>query len=643
MEQIKESVKKGKTIPGDLLGRLCQYALSTGAGFVLGGCSVNGQALPLGGSLVGAQPLGGCALGTAVGAVAGYFFRCDPAEAVEYSALTVLMLLTLLLFHGTGLTVRKWFMPMCCGAICCVLGAVRMIGSVDVTVPLWLGRALTGAIGTYAFRGALGGEKRGRVLLGAAVVLGLAGVGTHIDVGLMAAVMIACVSRELFPAAVMGMSLELSGLTPEYMTLALVLPGVFCKFLRIRRRETVALSYGVIAGTALFFLGSGQSPQYIGILAGAAGGYALSRSPLLHSSVTTSEDRSDGERLEQAAQVLEALGKALPDTEVAWHRETEKVFDAAAEQVCGKCAFFHRCWQTQSRETYEALSYASSGIMERGLAKIEDFPKSFQDRCCSIERLIFVINREMEGMLYRRRYYMHLWENRKVLEQEYDLLARFLRTSGKGRGEERRFAPKVSICSMGKDRKKVCGDRGACFMGQDNHYYVILCDGMGTGEEAARLSNHTLRLLEKLLRGGMEPVAALRLLNGNMLLRGSSTFSTVDLLKLDLYTGTAYIYKWGAVPSYWKDGDQLHIVGNPTPPPGVGLEDSSVPEQFKLSMKSGQLLVMISDGVYGEETEATIASYTATSTRELAALLVAGIKPEDDMTAIVISLGIRSS
>ena len=115
----------------------------------------------------------------------------------------------------------------------------------------------------------------------------------------------------------------------------------------------------------------------------------------------------------------------------------------------------------------------------------------------------------------------------------------------------------------------------------------------------------------------------------------------IEKLRLDLYSGMAYLYKWGAAPSYWRDGERIQAVGNATPPPGIDIAHLSVPEKCKLSMKSGQLLVMISDGAYGEETEATIAAYRGSSTKELAALLISTMEREDDMTAIVISLDPR--
>ena len=643
MDQVKELRRKRKLIHREQLQHLCQYALSAGAGFVLSGCSVGGKCLPLGASLVAAQPLGGCSMGSAIGATIGYFLRCEPADAVEFSGVTVLMVLTLILFQGTGLTLRRWFMPLCCGGICAILGAVRMIGSVDVTPPLWLARTTLSALGVQVFRKALGGDRRGRVLLGGAMILGLSGFGGYIDVALGGAVLVACVSRELFPATVMGIALELSGKMPEHMTLAMVLPGVFCKCMRIRKRSTVALTFGILPTTLLYLMGQGGIAQYVGILVGAIGGYCLGRSPMLPNAVTTSEDRSGGERLEQAAQILEALGKELPAGESPCNKEAERVFDAAAAEVCCKCTFFHKCWKKQARETYSILASAAPTIMEKGVATPDDFPESFREQCYSSDRLIYAINRELEAMLYRRRYYRNLWETRRVLEQEYGLLAGFLRSGEKGERGERRFTPKISVCSVGKDRTSTCGDRWASFSGRDEQYYVILCDGMGTGEEAARLSSHAIRLLEKLLKGGMGPEGALRLLNGNMILRGSGTFSTVDLLRLDLHSGMAYLYKWGAAPSYWRDGERICSVGTPTPPPGIGAEMLSVPEKFKLSMKNRELMVMISDGAYGEETEGTIASYMGSSTKELAALLISAMSAEDDMTAIVISLSVRTA
>lgn len=627
------------------LRALCQHALSFVGGFLLAGAQLRTQALPLGACLVGAQSRVSSSLVTALGAVLGYFLRCEPADAVELSALSVLMPISLLLFRGTGLTVKKWFMPLCCSVICGVLGGVRLVGSVEIGVSVWLAKTLLAGLCTDGFRKALGGDRRARVLLGAAVVMGLTEIGGYIDLGLMGAVLIGCVSRELLPAAAVGIALDLRGPEPSVMTIAMVLPAMFCRLMAVRGRGVRAFAYGLLPVVALLFFGQLELWQILSVVPGAVGGYVLSRSPLLPKTVVTSEDTTVKLALEEAAVMLDTLGGELPRNPKPCKTEAEAVFDAAAEQVCRKCAFFHRCWQNRARETYEELSKAADRIMERGIAGEEDFSPEFRQRCCAMDRLLYTVNRELEGMLYRRRYHMQLEENRQILAQEYGLLAQYLRNVGSRRRErgERRFSPRVSICSLSKEQKEVCGDRGACFMGPGSNYFVILCDGMGTGAEAAQLSSHAIRLLEKLLKGGLEPQAALKLLNGNMLLRGSSAFSTIDLLQLDLHSGMAYLFKWGAAPSYWRDGQQIKKIGTATPPPGVGVGEDHLPEQFKLSLRRGEMLVLISDGAYGEETEAAISAYRNSSPQELAALLIGRMKAEDDMTAIVVSLRLRGS
>lgn len=643
MEQAQMIRKKSKKFWKKGSEGLCHYALSGLAGFVLGGGTFQGHALPLGACLVAAQPPGGRALGAVIGSVAGYFFRCDPAEAVEYTAVSLLVLMTMYLFQGTTLPGHGWFMPLCCGFIYLTMGGVRLLGSVEVGILPWIAKGVLSILGTVIFRKAIGGHRKNRVIFGGALVFCLAGVGRYVDIGLCGALAVASVTGELLPGAVMGMALDIGSGDTFYHTFLTVLPGVICKLLRVKRRETAALLYGIVPVITLAAMGEGQVPRLLGVAFGSVIGYVLSRSPILTPEVTTSEEEDTRNISEQVAAILDALGGELPNPCQLQGGETERIFDAVGERVCRSCSLFHRCWEKGSRDTYEALSAAAPRILKRGIAREEDFSQDFRERCCCFQSLLLAVNGELEGMLYRRRYYAELRENRRILEREYRLLAHFLRKAGKNDmpEKERRFIPLVSICSAKKSRERVSGDRGVCFMAPDNSYYVILCDGMGTGKEAARLSGYAVRLLEKLLKIGLSPEAAMALLNGNMILRGSGTFSTVDLLRLDLYTGMGHIYKWGAAPSLWREGERVRKIGTPTLPPGVGIGGDELPEKFELPMAQGQLLVMISDGAYCVETEAIVGAYRASSPRDLAALLVGNMEADDDMTAIVVSLGVR--
>ena len=82
----------------------------------------------------------------------------------------------------------------------------------------------------------------------------------------------------------------------------------------------------------------------------------------------------------------------------------------------------------------------------------------------------------------------------------------------------------------------------------------MLCDGMGTGSDAAQESTTAVDTLTDLIQSGMQPDHAMEFLNGMYILRDTGCFSTMDILELSLITGQGTLYKWGAAPSYVKSG-----------------------------------------------------------------------------------------
>ena len=199
----------------------------------------------------------------------------------------------------------------------------------------------------------------------------------------------------------------------------------------------------------------------------------------------------------------------------------------------------------------------------------------------------------------------------------------------------------AGIAARKKDGETVSGDAGTYFKREDGTLYVLLCDGMGTGEPAAGLSADCVHLLGDLLRAGVAPLDALRILNGTYLLRGDGCFSTVDLLHIDLTSGEAELLKWGAAPSYLRCGDTVKKLGTASLPPGVGVGGDHAPERYRLSLRGGEMLVLVSDGA--GDAESAVAGFAGDSPRELAALLIAGLPAEDDMTAVAVALAPRAS
>ena len=128
-----------------------------------------------------------------------------------------------------------------------------------------------------------------------------------------------------------------------------------------------------------------------------------------------------------------------------------------------------------------------------------------------------------------------------------------------------RYRVELGIASAGRFGLLASGDRGAHFPGPGLRYYVLLCDGMGTGPGAAQESESALRILTGLLQAGMPASEALGTLNDLYVLRETGGFSTADLLELHLDTGRAGLYKWGAAPSYLKHRRSAKKMGTAAP------------------------------------------------------------------------------
>ncbi len=162
-----------------------------------------------------------------------------------------------------------------------------------------------------------------------------------------------------------------------------------------------------------------------------------------------------------------------------------------------------------------------------------------------------------------------------------------------------RFRVECARTGISKRGEELCGDTVSLFGGEDGFFHALISDGMGSGKEAAASSKLTVTFLEKLMTVGAERGAALSLLNNFLSERDGECFATVDMFSADLYTGEAVIVKAGAAPSFILRGRSCKRVQSATVPAGIIGEMQ--PEQLTFSLKDGDTVVMISDGLAGED------------------------------------------
>ena len=209
----------------------------------------------------------------------------------------------------------------------------------------------------------------------------------------------------------------------------------------------------------------------------------------------------------------------------------------------------------------------------------------------------------------------------------------------------------AGVAARKKDGQTVSGDTGAWFKHDDGALYVLLCDGMGSGRLAQRESTLAVRLLEQFLRAGVRPENALRTLSSALALRGEDEigFTTIDLLRVDLFTGEGDIYKYGAAPSYVKKGTAVSRVTGCALPAGLAGGEGGAPDVTHLKLEAGDCVLLISDGVTGGQPDQWVrdklSAFDGQSPRELAQELIDESEQQagaaDDRTALVLRLSKR--
>ena len=309
-------------------------------------------------------------------------------------------------------------------------------------------------------------------------------------------------------------------------------------------------------------------------------------------------------QLEQSAAAFRDLYDSFfRGTATAPPENPSVIFDRSAEQVCRECVLCSNCWQENYNTTYNAFNDACPAMLRRGQALAQDFPLHFTARCVHLQSFLAAVNTELRAYLLRRQYHHRLSEARRHAQDQYAQLGDLLSSSA---GAVEAMAPAVPLgyrigsALRPRQGSNVCGDQLSVFE-VGSTLYLLVSDGMGSGEAAHREAAMTVRLLQQFLKAGIEPAPALKTLNAALALRGETGggFTTIDLLALQRSTGSATLYKYGAAPSYLKRSGSVSRFTASALPAGLQSE-SQPPPCTRLSLPGGSFFVMVSDGIADE-------------------------------------------
>ena len=611
--------------------RAAVLGLWFGGGCLLAAAAVEGRFQPLALGLLCAGTGGWNAVAAALGAALGYLWFWGRGAAQAMFWLGAGLAVNLMLGDAGISRRQKLLLPACAAVIVAGGGVLWLFRWGDETpIPTYLTRVALALCATAIFRAFL--ERRGSWadwLAQSLLVLALSQIVVlGVNLGFAAAGYFAA-QGALASAALAGLGLDLAHPAGVGMTGAMCLS--FClRLIPGRPRWLDALAPALAYVPVMALSGRFDLSPVPGLLLGGAVRLALPGLGRLEPRKRRGEHAVAQLRLEQMALALRYMEQSLLLTAPV-SPDRGAVLDRASRAACDFCPERRGC-RGRLEELPESL------LEQPGLGE-EDLPRG----CRKPTRLLGELRRGQEQLRRMKGDRKRLESYQCAARDQYAFLADFLQNLAEDLGSRRevrthRFTPEVAMST--RSHREENGDRCLWFAGTGSDYYILLCDGMGTGAGAARESREAAELLKRMLQAGFPAEYALRSLNSLAVLRELGGCTTVDLVRLHLDTGRGTLYKWGAASSYLLKNGQLRKIGTASPPPGLSVQTRETVD--RLSLSGGEVLILLSDGAGEDVLLRTEWTAPVPSPGGLAAALVErGAEEGDDATVAVVQL--RSS
>lgn len=208
----------------------------------------------------------------------------------------------------------------------------------------------------------------------------------------------------------------------------------------------------------------------------------------------------------------------------------------------------------------------------------------------------------------------------------------------------------LGLASSNKDNNNISGDCHSLQRIGDNKFMLAICDGMGSGEGAEKISNLTISLVENFYKANFDSETILSSVNKLVSLNNGERFSSLDIAVVDLNDGVGDFIKLGACEGYIKTKESVIEIPSGALP--VGMLDEIAPKITKTVLDSGDCVILVSDGISDVFKEKELINYinnlTTTNPQAIAeailekALSIDNGLPHDDMTVLVGKLFINS-
>lgn len=198
----------------------------------------------------------------------------------------------------------------------------------------------------------------------------------------------------------------------------------------------------------------------------------------------------------------------------------------------------------------------------------------------------------------------------------------------------------------------VSGDNFSVKEYEDGRLVMMLSDGMGSGSLASCESCMMLDTMEEMLEAGFSPEYSIAFANRCMAKKNQGrTFTTFDMVVIDMYDGSMTSFKQGASLTYvihpGDKGNSVEVISSTTLP--VGVLDEADCDVADISLSAGDAVVMVSDGISDLDTDGVmnrlLGDIHIGDSRKLVDEIVGrmlgqdDVSPRDDVTVMAAVIG----
>jgi stage II sporulation protein E len=158
-----------------------------------------------------------------------------------------------------------------------------------------------------------------------------------------------------------------------------------------------------------------------------------------------------------------------------------------------------------------------------------------------------------------------------------------------------RYAITIGVAQVAKALHIQNGDAFSILKINSANTLMAVCDGMGAGEQARRISTLSLTLVENFYKAAFPNEVIMASVNQLLTMTGADIFSALDIAVFNLSRGEVDFIKVGASDGFIKRAREIDIVTAGSLP--MGVLDEMTPKITHAVLQDGDFIVILSDGV----------------------------------------------